>query len=419
MTMQDSKAILKKSGVVLDEDETLEVALEAELWAGSSNPIARFFGACARIISLILGTKKYGFIIITNKRILEVSKTTSCWIFNSGKEVKNVLPSSVTEVGYTAHGTFCGCLCQAYYLYYEACTQKTSILLKGANEEEAASVATAVYDLIAKYCDDTGAGSSESPANNAKQSVLSIVIIIILIFIREFITIIGYHIDQSNAFDDDMLSAYNSTYSMHNAPKVPAPTQAAPTPTQSAPTPTPAQAAPTPTPVQAAPAPTPTAAPAPSPTPTQAGQTGSNGSSAGNSPNPTRLVPDHAVKYPKFKHYTWLIFRDTLLNKPCFIVTNSKYPMLQEYRWCIPFSGVDDDINDSFHGSVAMNYADRKICKEGSTKEPSNGESRYTYCSRMFSEVKQQAERENWASFSEICRTNYDSKIQEFCGYMF
>jgi len=150
MTMQSSDEILKKSGFILEDGEILEVALEAELWAGSSNPIDRFFGACARILSLILGTKKHGFIIITNKRIVEVTQNKACWVFNAGKEIKNVLPSSVKEVGYTAQGTFCGCFCQAYHLYYDAFTQKTSVLLKGANEEEAARVAKAVYNIVVK-----------------------------------------------------------------------------------------------------------------------------------------------------------------------------------------------------------------------------------------------------------------------------
>ena len=41
-----------KSGLILGEDEHLVVELEAELWATSSNPIARLFGAVVKFINL-------------------------------------------------------------------------------------------------------------------------------------------------------------------------------------------------------------------------------------------------------------------------------------------------------------------------------------------------------------------------------
>ncbi len=152
-TILGSKAndiVLKKSGFVLDDGEILELAIEAELWAGSSNPIDRFLGACARLWSLLFGTKKEGFIIITNKRVVEISKQKACWVFNTGKEVKTLMPSGIFEVGYTAQGTFCGCFCQAYHLYYEGHTQTTSILLKGANEQDAATMASTLYEILIK-----------------------------------------------------------------------------------------------------------------------------------------------------------------------------------------------------------------------------------------------------------------------------
>lgn len=146
--MRNDQEVLKKSGFILSEGETLELGIEAELWAGSSNPIARFLGAFNRIVSAIMGIKRVGFLLVTNKRIVEVRQTKACWCFNAGKEVKNVMPSSVKEAGYTAEGACCGCFCQAYRLYYDAFTQRTSILLKGANEEEAAHCAKVLYDIV-------------------------------------------------------------------------------------------------------------------------------------------------------------------------------------------------------------------------------------------------------------------------------
>lgn len=137
-----------KSGIVLSEGEELILEMEAELWASSSNIIARILGAIAKIIALIFGIKKKGYVVLTNKRVIEVRQNIACWVFNTGKEIKYVLPNSVKEVGYVKVGTFCGCFCQAYSLYYDAFTQRTSIQLKGMHEEETVALVNTFYKTI-------------------------------------------------------------------------------------------------------------------------------------------------------------------------------------------------------------------------------------------------------------------------------
>ncbi len=137
-----------KSGIVLAEGEQLVVELEAELWAGSSNPLARLWGQIVKFINLILGNKRHGFVVITDRRVVEVIQYKALWVFNTAKNVKYVLPSSVKEVGYTKEGTFFGCFCQAYHLYYDAFTQRTSVLLTGADEEEAQKIVDSFYKAI-------------------------------------------------------------------------------------------------------------------------------------------------------------------------------------------------------------------------------------------------------------------------------
>lgn len=137
-----------KSGLTLAEGEELIIEMEAELWATSSNIIARLLGAIARIIALFFGIKKRGFVVLTNKRIIEVRQDLALWCFNTGKEVKYVLPSSVKEVGYVKVGTFCGCCCQAYSLYYDAFTQRTAIQLKGLHENETVALVNSFYNTI-------------------------------------------------------------------------------------------------------------------------------------------------------------------------------------------------------------------------------------------------------------------------------
>ena len=123
-----------KSGLILGEDEHLVVELEAELWATSSNPIARLIGGIIKFINLIFGNKRQGYVVITDKRVVEIIQYKALWVLNAGKNVKYVLPSSVKEVGYTKEGTCFGCFCQSYNLYYDAFTQRTSVLLSDVDE---------------------------------------------------------------------------------------------------------------------------------------------------------------------------------------------------------------------------------------------------------------------------------------------
>lgn len=137
-----------KSGLILGEDEHLVVELEAELWATSSNPIAKLIGGIVKFINLIFGNKRQGYVVITDKRVVEIIQFKALWVLNAGKNVKYVLPSSVKEVGYTKEGTCFGCFCQSYNLYYDAFTQRTSVLLSDMDEAGAQKVVDAFYKAI-------------------------------------------------------------------------------------------------------------------------------------------------------------------------------------------------------------------------------------------------------------------------------
>lgn len=136
-----------KSGLILEQGESLVMEIEAELWATSSNPFAMAIGNIRKFFAKIFGFRKSGFLVITNKRVVEVVTIIRCYCFTVGREVKYLLPSSVKEIGYKRMAT-CGCFCPAFYLYYEGHTQSTSVLLSGANEAEAQKVVDAFYRAI-------------------------------------------------------------------------------------------------------------------------------------------------------------------------------------------------------------------------------------------------------------------------------
>ena len=137
-----------KSGIVLGENENVVMELEAELWATSQNPIAQIIGQIKKLIGLLFGIKREGFVVITDKRVVEVFQTKACWVLNTGKVVTYLMPNSIKECGYTKEGTVCGCFCQGYTFYYEAWTQRTSIMLKDADEKEAQGVVESFYKAL-------------------------------------------------------------------------------------------------------------------------------------------------------------------------------------------------------------------------------------------------------------------------------
>lgn len=97
---------------------------------------------------MIIGYRKKSFLVITDRRVVEISSVYNCWVFNTGKEVKYVLPSSVKELGYIKETT-CGVFCPAYYLYYQSTTQSTAIQLS-ADEKECQAIVDAFYNALSK-----------------------------------------------------------------------------------------------------------------------------------------------------------------------------------------------------------------------------------------------------------------------------
>lgn len=136
-----------KPNVVLSAGEELIAEIEAELWATSSNPVAQLVGEIQKFIGRIFGFKKLGFIIITNQRVVEVYDQINCYVFNTERRVKYLLPSSIKEVGYTKSAT-CGLFCPGYYFYYESLTNVTKVLLKDADEAYAAKLVDSFYKAL-------------------------------------------------------------------------------------------------------------------------------------------------------------------------------------------------------------------------------------------------------------------------------
>lgn len=138
-----------KSGLILQEGEKLVMELEAELWATNSNPLAKLIGLVIKFLNRLIGNTRHGYVVITDRRVIEVIQFKALYVLNAGRNVKFLLPSSIKEVGYTKEGVCCGCFCQAYTLYYDAFTQRTSVLLSDVDEAGAQKVVDLFYKAIA------------------------------------------------------------------------------------------------------------------------------------------------------------------------------------------------------------------------------------------------------------------------------
>lgn len=138
-----------RSGLILDEGENLVMELEAEMWAESSNFFAKIIGTIVKFINLLLGNRRKGFLVITDKRVVEVLHLKALWVFNVGCYMRYLLPSSVKEVGYSKEGTCCGCFCQAYHIFYDSFTQRTSVHVSSIDSDaEAQKIVMAFYKAI-------------------------------------------------------------------------------------------------------------------------------------------------------------------------------------------------------------------------------------------------------------------------------
>jgi hypothetical protein len=135
------------SGFSLAEGETLIMKIDAALMVAIYNPLLRLIVAILKFIAMILGFRTKGFLIITDRRVVEVWEHIGCWCINLGRQVSYVKPNSIKEVGFEKRTT-CGCFCPVYCLYYKALTRHTAVKMKGADESTVLKTVEAFYTAI-------------------------------------------------------------------------------------------------------------------------------------------------------------------------------------------------------------------------------------------------------------------------------
>jgi len=138
-----------KSGIVLRENETIALEIESRLYITSACVILRFIFGVIRIFLQILGFKKKGFLVISDKRFAEVYTQTIFWFINFGKTIRNVpLKSIKSETGCVWKGTFLF-LFRSWQVWYERQGRRVYYILKGLDETEAQKITSILGEYAA------------------------------------------------------------------------------------------------------------------------------------------------------------------------------------------------------------------------------------------------------------------------------
>ncbi|MDR1306140.1 MAG: hypothetical protein LBK74_01020 [Treponema sp.] len=138
-----------QSGFVLSDDETLALEINADLVITSSILPIRLLLEVLRVFTRILGFKKKGFLVVSNKRVAEIYCQRFLWFFHTRKTVRNVRLYNIREVSYVRKGYFL-CFFRHYHLYYDRPFVRVYSILKGRNEEEVRRAANTFFLAINK-----------------------------------------------------------------------------------------------------------------------------------------------------------------------------------------------------------------------------------------------------------------------------
>jgi len=124
------------SGFPLLENEQLVLEIESKLYMTSPWLPLRFLWGLIRPILQILGFHRKGYLIATNKRLVEYYTQTIFWFIKIRKFVECVSLKKIKgNVQWTKKGTFLF-FCRAYQISYNRPWYRVYFILKGKEEEE-------------------------------------------------------------------------------------------------------------------------------------------------------------------------------------------------------------------------------------------------------------------------------------------
>lgn len=134
--------IVLNSGIVLNYNEKLIVEIEADLYRRESGFFDRANAKRRRIIDMVKGKTKRGYIVLTNKHIIEVYQSNTCCCCRDQQQIDYYPLSDIKDFGYCIDRE--SCCGKACYIYYETSNHIGGIDLYDSSYQE-------VLDLVKKF----------------------------------------------------------------------------------------------------------------------------------------------------------------------------------------------------------------------------------------------------------------------------
>ena len=134
--------------VVLMDNEQIKCQIEGNAYTDSPNPMIKLIIAIFRILSIILGVKLRTYIVITNKRIIQVDKRTVLWgIIPADTSVVTLNKRTIQSVGYAKAVRWF--IFKTIYFTMANMISTTKVTYKGSLDEVAEIVKT-VSQLVSE-----------------------------------------------------------------------------------------------------------------------------------------------------------------------------------------------------------------------------------------------------------------------------
>jgi len=126
-----------QSGFPLLNNERLILEIESKLYMTSRWLPLRFIWGMIRPLLQILGFKKTGYLIATDKRFVEYYTQTIFWLIKFRKYAEVVSLKNIKgNIHYVKKGRFLF-FCRAYQVCYDRPWRRVYFILKGKDEDEA------------------------------------------------------------------------------------------------------------------------------------------------------------------------------------------------------------------------------------------------------------------------------------------
>lgn len=126
--------------IKLAEGEEILQQVEGDANTLASGPLAKVLSMVTSLLDKLLGKSRKVLILITNKRIIELSTEKVLWVFDKGVVVTNYTPRSINYVGYALVKDWL--IFNTHYFILSTISAETKIIFKGKKEE--------LFDMVEK-----------------------------------------------------------------------------------------------------------------------------------------------------------------------------------------------------------------------------------------------------------------------------